>query len=190
MKKGIVTALLLPVLGLAGLSFNAQATERMYGLATVGYTDAEFGDTENKGVAYSLALGHQFSSKWYVEAGYQNLLDEEGDTDALKAQGLYLAVLGKAGGRTGELYYKLGVMNVDVQGLQSIETGSCQVSDIDSIPEGFCAYDDGIIAGMAGLGFDYHVGLNSMLRMEALYVRGQDDFAATVLNLGFRYNFN
>lgn len=185
MKKGLIAAILL-----GAVSLSAGATERMYGLATAGYADANFGDTGNDGVAYSLALGHQFASKWYVEGGYLNLVDEDSGTDALKAQGLYLAVLGKAGGRTGELYYKLGVMSADVQGFQSAQDGDCVATDMATAPAGLCAYDDGIVAGMVGLGFDYHVGLNSMLRMEAMYVRGEEDFDATVLSIGYRYNFN
>ncbi len=185
MKKGLLAVLLT-----AAVSLNVNATERMYGVATAGYADADFDVTSNDGVAYSLALGHQFSSKWYVEGGYLNLVDEDSGTDALKAQGLYLAVLGKAGGRLGELYYKLGVMNADVQGFQFAEGNDCVATDLATAPVGMCAYDDGIVAGMVGLGFDYHIGLNSMLRMEALYVRGEEDFDATVLSIGYRYNFN
>ena len=180
MKKGIAAIVL------AASCFSAHATERMYGLVTAGYTDAEYGDADNKGVAYSLALGHQFASKWYVEAGYQNLLDEDDGVDTLQAEGLYLAVLGKAGGRIGELYYKLGVMDVDVKGYQTVDAGEGGAGETVTL----CGYDDGVVAGMVGLGFDYHVGLNSMVRLEALHVRGQDDFATTVLSLGFRYNFN
>ena len=181
MKKGIALAVMLAA------SFSSQATERMYGLATVGYSDAEFDVTDNSGVAYSLALGHQFSSKWYVEAGYHNLIDEDDGPDALQAEGLYLAVLGKAGGRMGELYYKLGVMDVDVKGVTSED---CTVDDTGSDAVNYCAVDEGILAGMAGLGFDYHIGLNSMVRLEALYIRGQEDFTTSMINIGFRYNFN
>lgn len=184
MKKGIALAVMLAA------SFSSQATERMYGLATVGYSDAEFDVTDNSGVAYSLALGHQFSSQWYVEAGYHNLLDEDDGLDTLQAEGLYLAVLGKAGGRIGELYYKLGVMDVDVKGVQGVAGDDCTADDSESDAITYCAVDEGILAGMAGLGFDYHIGLNSMVRLEALYIRGQEDFSTSMINVGFRYNFN
>ncbi|MBU3021730.1 outer membrane beta-barrel protein [Aestuariibacter sp. A3R04] len=184
MKKGIALATMLVA------SFCSQATERMYGVATVGYSDAELGSTDNSGVAYSLALGHQFSSQWYVEAGYHNLIDEDDGPDALQAEGLYLAVLGKAGGRIGELYYKLGIMDVDVQGIRVAGEGDCAVDAVDAESATNCGFDEGIVAGMVGLGFDYHIGLNSMLRLEALHVRGQDDFSTSMINVGFRYNFN
>ncbi|SVE06508.1 uncharacterized protein METZ01_LOCUS459362, partial [marine metagenome] len=52
-----------------------------------------------------------------------------------------------------------------------------------------CGYDDTIIAGLAGLGFDYYLGLQSMVRVEYTYFGGKDDFSAHIVNLGFRYNF-
>ena len=57
---------------------------------------------------------------------------------------------------------------------------------VSALPLG---YDDTIVAGLAGLGFDYYVGMKSMVRVEYTYFGGKDDFSAHIVNLGFRYNF-
>ncbi|MEG3768410.1 outer membrane beta-barrel protein [Alteromonas sp. 14N.309.X.WAT.G.H12] len=185
MNKGIFTAACLSL-----ACFGAQGVERMYGIASVGYADVEFSQADNSKVGYSLALGHQFSDQWYVEGGYLNLIDEQDGLDTIEAEGLYLALLGKAANMDGELYYKLGVMDADIQGYQddTSEDSLCTVSD--NATNNLCAYDEGIIAGMVGLGFDYHVGFNSMIRVEGLYLRGEHDFEASLVSIGFRYNFN
>jgi len=48
----------------------------------------------------------------------------------------------------------------------------------------------GIAAGLIGLGFDYYVSQNSMVRFEYTYIGGEDSFSTNMLSLGFRYNFN
>ena len=119
------------------------------------------------------------------EAGYMNLFDytesnENGSVDA-QSEALYLAVLGKASSTTGELFYKLGVARVDVSATLSCGT--------DAVPA-TCGYDEGLAAGLVGLGFDYYVSQNAMIRFEYTYLGGEDSFSTNMLNLGLRYNFN
>ena len=171
---------------LALLSVSAQATEKLYGVVGAGYTDADFENAEASSENLNLALGHEFAPKWYFEAGYKRLFDEETDQADMKADALYLAVLGKAGGRKGELFYKLGVMRADISGFRTTET-TCNGAANQA---GQCTFDEGVFAGMAGLGFDFHVGLNSMIRLEYEYIYGEDDLTANLFNVAYRYNFN
>ncbi|MCU7555602.1 porin family protein [Alteromonas sp. ASW11-19] len=182
MKK--ITAVLC--LCLAGLP--AVATEKMYGIAGGSFTDLEYSQQGEKGAGFTLAVGHQFHPQWYVEAGYNQLIDETTDTGDLKGDALYLALLGKAGNHTGELFYKLGIMNVAMQGSELPVEGNCALGELSS--DGACAFDESGLAGVVGLGFDYHLGLRSMLRVEYNYVGGENDLQAHTVNLAIRYNFN
>jgi OmpA-like transmembrane domain. len=109
-------------------------------------------------------------------------IDAETDEQSLSSKGPYLALLGKASSPKGELYYKLGVASVD------IEQGSINSSagGAEALAGG---YEDTIVAGLAGLGFDYYVGMKSKVRVEYTYFGGKDDFSAHIVNLGFRNNF-
>ncbi|MCW8107233.1 porin family protein [Alteromonas ponticola] len=171
------------------VSFNAFATEKMYGVVTSGYTDLKFNELETDSVNYSLGLGHQFKRQWYAEVGLRQLLDEKAAMTAMKASSMYLAVLGKAGHQVGELFYKLGVMNIDVQGYQPADAQSCTLGSVSAM-SGLCDYDEGLLGGMIALGFDYHLTLRTMIRLEIEHIRGEKDFKANVVNLGIRYNFN
>ncbi len=171
------------------LTFCAQATEKMYGVVTSGYTDLKFVGQELDNANYALALGHQFKRQWYAEAGIRELIDDKGEMSSMKASSLYLAVLGKAGHQVGELFYKFGVMKIDVEGYAPVDEGKCSLGDVSSIT-GRCEYDEGILGGMVALGFDYHMSLKTMVRLELEHIRGENDFKANVINLGIRYNFN
>lgn len=176
------------VLCLSLLALPTLATERMYGVAGGSFTDLEYSQQDDKGAGFSLAVGHQFHPQWYVEAGYNQLVDETTDSGNLKGDALYLALLGKAGNHTGELFYKLGIMNVAMQGSESPIEGACALGESGN--DGLCTFDESGLAGVVGLGFDYHLGLRSMLRMEYNYVEGENDLSAHTINLAIRYNFN
>jgi len=167
-------------------SLSVQATEKLYGIVGAGYSEADYENAEAGSESFYLSLGHEFAPKWYLEAGYKRLFDEQTETSDIKGDALYLAVLGKAGSRNGELFYKLGVMRADISGYRNAES-NCEgvVAAADR-----CMFDEGVIAGMAGLGFDFHVGLNSMIRLEYEYIRGEKDLTANTINIGYRYNFN
>lgn len=184
---------LAAVFCLSAASIGVQATEKMYGAITGGYTDADYSEVSVDGLSYKLTFGHEISRQWYVEAGYQQLFDDLDDVEGAKGDALFLAVLGKAGNQTGELFYRLGVLNVDVQGSEFAIDGQCAVGDIsgtDASGNAICSFDDGGIAGVVGFGFDFFVGLNSMIRIEAEHIRGQDGLSVNAAYLGFRYNFN
>ncbi|NMH59085.1 outer membrane beta-barrel protein [Alteromonas ponticola] len=170
-------------------SFCASATEKMYGLVASGYSDVKFNHQGRDNVNYSLALGHQFKRQWYAEAGFRQLVDEQEMQSSMKASSMYLAVLGKAGHQVGELFYKLGVMKLDVKGYQPVEGTTCTLGNV-SVMSGLCEYDEGLLGGMVALGFDYHLTLRTMVRIELEHIRGENDFKANVVNLGIRYNFN
>jgi len=164
------------------LSIGAShALANSYAIATAGYSSVDTQVDDDGDLGYSVALGYQIHRQWYVEGGYLSLIDAEGDEQEVTANGAYLALLGKAGSNTGELYYKLGVAHIDIEYISVSET-TCDGAV-------FCGYDDSVIAGLAGLGFDYYVGLESMVRLEYVYLGGEDDFSSHSMNLGFRYNF-
>jgi outer membrane autotransporter protein len=52
-----------------------------------------------------------------------------------------------------------------------------------------CDYDESGIAGVIGFGFDYFIGMRTMLSNEIEYIKGQDDLTVTTVNVGLRYNF-
>ena len=186
MNKKQLSALMLATC----VSGAAMATDKMYGVISSGYTDMEFSSIERDNYNYSMAIGHQFAKQWYVEAGYMKLVDDVESAEGANADSLYLAVLGKAGSRQGELYYKLGVANVDVEGIESAGQSGSELGDTLPGSTTLCGFDESVVAGLVGVGFDYHIGLSSMIRLEALYFKGEHDFTANVFNLGFRYNFN
>ncbi len=170
------------------VSGQAVATEKMYGTVGVTYNDAEYTVQEADGVGYNFAVGHQFHPQWYLEAGFLQLVDKQDDNGSITADALYLAVLGKAGSIQGELYYKLGIAKTDILGVQAPdEMGGCPEGELQF---NACQYDEGIAAGMIGIGYDYHVGLRSMIRFDYTFLIGKDDFKTHVATLGFRYNFN
>ena len=160
---------------------KAEAAPENYGVVSVGYTDFEFNDGSDREFAYSVAYGHKVDRQWYAEVGYLNLFDYSEDDVEAESEALYLALLGKASSTEGELFYKLGVARVDVAATVPCGDDAAPVS---------CNYDDGLVAGLVGLGFDYYVFQNAMVRFEYTYIGGEDSFSTNMLNLGFRYNFN
>ncbi|RDV29171.1 autotransporter outer membrane beta-barrel domain-containing protein [Alteromonas aestuariivivens] len=174
-----------------GVNVQVEATERMYGVLSSGYADVEFGELSEQQPHYQFAMGHQFLSQWYLEFGYQSLVDGLDSQSGMKADALYLAMLGKAGSPWGELYYKLGVMNADVLTAQgSLPDGTCRQGGEPGTLANTCHYDEGIAAALVGVGFDFQLSMNSMVRLEFSHARGQQDFKANVVTVGLRYNFN
>jgi len=174
----------------------ASATERMYGVVGLGYADTEIANSSAKELSYRLALGHQFDRQWYVELGYQKLVDDDGDGPGtgLTADALSISALGKAANRSGELFYRLGLANVDLKG-QALanDDGQCEVGSVvaqTAQMADICGFDEGVLGGVVGLGFDFNLGLNTMLRLEGEYMVGEDDFSSGAVYLGIRYNFN
>lgn len=177
-------------------SQSATAIEKMYGVISAGYSDLEYRNTAEEAFSYKLILGHQFHRQWYVEAGFIQLADIESESDfstlGLQANGLYLGVTGKASHAVGELFYRLGVANFDVQAAELSADSECQLGESAGVLNGqaVCQFDEGVAAGIIGLGFDYYVATKTFVRLEAEYMRGKDGFDTGLISLGIRYNFN
>lgn len=169
-------------LAIATSTFTGNAFANLYAVANVGYSNVDTESNSESDLSYSGAIGYQFHQQWYVEGGYISLIDKQDDSQSVTSRGAYLAFLGKAGSPEGELYYKVGVASIDVEEtLNDSSVCTTVVSD--------CSNDDTVVAGLIGLGFDYYVSRNSMVRAEYTYFGGQDEFSAHIVNIGFRYNF-
>ncbi|MDO6566354.1 hypothetical protein Q4561_04740 [Alteromonas sp. 1_MG-2023] len=162
-------------------SFNVHSASTSYGVGSIGYSDFEFTSLDDRGLTYSVAYGRQVHEQWYAEVGYLNLINDSGGDTELNGDALYLALLGKANNQFGELYYKLGIANADISGKSSCGN--------DVITGDACSFDEGVVAGIIGLGFDYYVGLKSSVRFEYVYLSGEDDLSAHLMSVGFRYKF-
>ncbi|WP_334022126.1 outer membrane protein [Alteromonas sp. S015] len=167
---------------IVGLGFSGLASADGYAVVNVGSGNVDTEIDSESDFSYSAALGYQFHRQWYVEGGYISFIDTDNSEQSISSKGPYLALLGKAGSQKGELYYKLGVASVDIE---HVSTASAACGSDATV----CGQDETVIAGLAGIGFDYYLGLQSMVRLEYTYFGGKDDFSANVINLGFRYNF-
>jgi hypothetical protein len=189
-------------------ALNTQAKDNLYGIVTIGFADTEFGPTPAETAAYKFGLGYQFHRQWYVEAGYQQIADEsmnlliptnleeaESFQGGLEGGAIYLSVLGKASGRTGELFYRLGVLNVDLKGQSLVASDTCTVGRATNVSlatgesYSLCEYDEGVFAGAFGIGFDFFIGPKAMLRAEVEHIEGEHNFSSSSVHLGLRYNF-
>jgi opacity protein-like surface antigen len=194
MKHFLGIALLCSVA--SSLSFSAQAEHNFYGILAAGYVQNEVEEYELDKASYKIGVGYELNPQWYIEAGYQALGEENAsadfaDIDADKAEfsGMYLSVLGKAQGEYGELFYRLGAMRIDAD-VESVSDLSCTptIPSDPNIPAS-CRFDESLIAGVAGLGFDFYIHNSLMMRFEAEYIKGEKDYAATAAYVGLRYNF-
>lgn len=173
------------------------AIEKMYGVVSTGYSDVEFNERAEESFGYKILLGHQFHPKWYVETGYLKIADvgneQSEDNDFLKADGLYLGVLGKASSPVGELFYRVGAARIDVVALEPTNAeGGCSLGSLSPMMNGevLCRYDEGVLAGILGLGFDLAVAEKLFVRLDADYIRGRHGLDTGMISLGLRYNFN
>lgn len=191
------------------VSLQALAADNLYTVFSVGYSDIEFSQNSNQGLGYKIAFGYQIDPQWYVEAGYQHLIHDKlyvselpsvahvtNEENVQQGDALFLAFLGKASSPVGELFYRLGVLKTDIRGQQlfagvrECELGQSKVLAIADFGNAtMCDYDEGGVAGVIGLGFDYYIGVRTMLRTEVEYIKGQDNLTVMTANIGLRYNF-
>lgn len=185
------------------------AIEGLYAVTTIGSAKTEFADSNNNDLSYKLGMAYQIDRQWYVELGMQKWASDklfvelphsseqlQDDSVKLDASALYLAFLGKAAGRAGELFYRIGILKTDIKGQQAKADGqSCDLGSASAIMLSaeesytFCQFDEGGVAGVVGLGFDFFIGTRTMLRTEIEYVKGQNNFSASAAYIGLRYNF-
>lgn len=204
MRIGI--AILFTLTGI--FSQNAFSDGDLYGVVAGGYGKTDFETNDVDHGAYKFGIGYQFDRQWYAEFGYQQLANQslvdtlpttslglEETEFGLKANAIYAAVLGKAGSRTGELFYRLGVMNIDVEGQHLSDTGQCDFGDtrmfsVDGDAQmAVCEYDEGVFGGVIGIGFDFYLGVNVMLRTEVEHITGENGLKHNAGYIGLRYNF-
>jgi hypothetical protein len=191
------------------VSLQILAADKLYTVISFGYSGLEFTQESNKGLGYKMAIGYQFDPQWYVEAGYQQLIHDKLFTTGLltaedvnngvnmqQGDAMFLAFLGKASSRVGELFYRIGVLKTDIRGQQLLigvrecefgQANELTIADLGAAT--MCGYDESGVAGVIGLGFDYFSSARSMVRAEVEYIKGQNNLTATVATLGFRYNF-
>jgi hypothetical protein len=191
------------------VSSQILAADKLYTVISFGYSGLEFTQESNKGLGYKMAIGYQFDPQWYVEAGYQQLIHDKLFTTGLltaedvnngvnmqQGDAMFLAFLGKASSRVGELFYRIGVLKTDIRGQQLLigvrecefgQANELTIADLGAAT--MCGYDESGVAGVIGLGFDYFSSARSMVRAEVEYIKGQNNLTATVATLGFRYNF-
>ncbi|MCV2883114.1 outer membrane beta-barrel protein [Aestuariibacter sp. AA17] len=188
------------------ISFSAYS-DGFYTTINAGYSEISLREGAAEGGALKFGVGYQFHWQWYVEASFQHASPEEFNTlsspitysyTQLRESAEYtsagIALLGKARGESGELFYRIGALVADVQG-QSFATSSCQplnanpLIDINDVSFLQCEYDDTVMGGIVGLGFDFFITPQIMIRTEAEHVSGENGFSANSAFIGLRYNF-
>jgi hypothetical protein len=190
----VIKRLTVTLLAVAAV-FPAQALDSIYGAAGMLYSTTEFSQRDEDDVGYQLVLGHAISRQWYIEVGYSELMnmssDNKGNLD-METNALYISALGKASNQVGELFYRIGVANLDVAALEQPIDDSCELGALREQVSGvsLCQYDEGILAGIIGLGFDFYIANKTFLRLEVNYFRGENDYVSGTAFVGIRYNFN
>jgi len=182
---------------------TANASDSLYGVSSIGYVSNEIDVAERnlslKSASYKIALGYEVSKSWSFEVGFQALGEENLSNEELnfnnssnELSNLYLSALGKANNRQGELFYRIGVARID--------TSEAFLSQAQSCPSGgniiamqnnavLCQLSDSKVAGILGIGFDFHIHHSSLLRLEVEQMSGEGGYSATAGYIGVRLNF-
>jgi hypothetical protein len=201
--KSCTSVFLLSILLLAP---QLQAADNLYSVIGASYSKLDYAEQNFDDITYNFAIAYEINSQWYAEFGYQQLADQgaaqmapetsqQADDFEGLAQGdsIYAALVGKASGELGELFYKIGVMKIDIKGQALVAADqSCSLGragPLQSTNYQVCEYDEGSAAGLISMGFDFHLTEKTMLRTEVEYIRGQDSLEVIILQLGIRYNF-
>ena len=206
-----IRAAFLVLLSVFGFNSTAQAVDLkgLYVVAGAGYAESEVNQVDNDETGFRFGVGYSFHRQWYAEVGYNQLASgyetvaqpgtvqaAENFQSGVDASSIYASLLGKARGQMGELYYRLSVMNLSVKsdsvvaGEQGCNTGSGSAFTV-ATGETYtrCSADESTVAAGIGVGFDFVLTKNSMLRVEYEHIRGQDDIQLNTASVGFRYNF-
>jgi len=193
----------------AMVSLQTLAVDNIYTVFSASYSDLAFTQESKEDFGYKIAMGYQFDPQWYVEIGYQQFVhdklystdlptatDVTNNKSVQQGDAVFLSFLGKASGSSGELFYRLGVLKMDIRdqqlfaGVSECEFGQGNVLTIADFGSAtMCDHDESSVAGVIGLGFDYFVGARTMLRTEIEYMKGQDNLTVTTVSVGLRYNF-
>jgi hypothetical protein len=174
-----------------------------YGVLTAGYAqnETDFGDLD--AASYKLALAYVWTKQWSVEAGFQSVADKRLEVHELNQNNasqelntVFIAALGKAGNRYGELFYRLGLARAKITTDFLDSNPACALPSAQApsqlmLDEGLnlCRNDSTIVAGIVGIGFDMYIHHKTLLRLEFERLQGEDGFTSNVAYLGFRLNF-
>ena len=190
-------------------SASAFEFKGIYAVASAGYVESDVNSVDDDDNGFGVAVGYQFHRQWYAELGFKQLASgykqapqpgtvqvAENFSSGTDASTIYLSVLGKARGQLGELYYRLSVMNLSVQNdVVSSGNNTCDLGEGRQFQVAtgedytICEADESMIAAGIGLGFDFNISKNSMVRVEYEHIRGKGDTQLNTLSLGYRYNF-
>ena len=182
---------------------QAQQNHQFYTVVSAGYAESNTQLDKDKGAGYRIGVGYELGRQWYLEVGYQQIIDESAQRpdantvakNGVKAGGGYLTLLGKASGAQGELFYRIGALSVKVEE-QQYRTGThtCAAGIGNGFNVGAQAYtdcrtDNTAIAGVIGFGYDTRLSRNILIRTEIEHIKGQDDIEFNAAYVGIRYNF-
>ncbi len=183
------------------LSQQARAKEgELYGVVSTGFVSNELANTELDKFSYKLAVGYELEKQWSLEFGYQSMGEDvlspqelTLNNQSVEVNALSLSALGKASNRHGELYYRIGVLNVDSSqtflkaGLPCSENESTLTLVSDSLS--ICQTSNSEVAAVLGRGFDFYLHHSTLVRFEVEGIKGADDYSAYGVFIGFRLNF-
>ncbi len=186
-----------------------------YALAAIGYAlnevetkvDSNASKYEVEELSYKVSVGYELSKHWAIEAGVHILGDTDIDNSELvfdnpdfkqrdySLQAIQVSALGKAGNQHGELFYRIGVLQIKPEATYVTQEAQCMGSDrVVTSPNAtslvsVCQNDDSFLAGVVGLGFDFYVNESLLLRTEVEYIQGEQGYSSKGIYLGFKYNF-
>jgi opacity protein-like surface antigen len=202
MKNALLCILVFSV---SLFSFMGHADEGpFYVVASAGYAMNKIDSDTHDELSYKLNFGYTLSEEWAVEVGYQGLGDAGLSNEDLltssdglqeadyNVSAIQLSVLGRASNQHGELFYRIGVMQVNTESTFVLDASECLADNAlvatqsDSV---ICSSDENEMAGIIGIGFDFYITRSLLLRAEIEHIQGREDYSAQALLLGLRYSF-
>jgi hypothetical protein len=202
MKLIFVSLTIVLLAAFIPLSQAKQST--VYVVAGAGYATNNINNYQHDEVTFKLNVGYVLSKQWSVEIGYNGLGDSglnnnqlavdnaNFETNDYNITAFRLSALGRARNQHGELFYRVGVMQVNAQRTYALDDTICEGNDAliaTFSTTSVCQSDNDQIAGVIGLGFDFNMTDLTQLRVEIEHIQGQDDYSAQALLLGLRVNF-
>lgn len=202
MKFSLVSIIFVLIVSFTPYSQAKQS--RLYVVAAGGYATNDINNYDHDEVTFKLNVGYVLSDQWSVELGYSGLGDSglsnndlaidntNFDTNDYNVTALRLSALGRARNQHGELFYRLGVMQINAQRTYAIGGEVCEGGDslIGTISNtSICENDNDQIAGVIGIGFDLNMTDFTQLRFELEHIQGQDEYSGQAVLIGLRVNF-
>lgn len=201
--KSIKALAAIASLSLLFAAGTLSAREGFYGISSIGYVSNDLDNAQRtlslKSASYKLAIGYEITNSWNIEAGFQALGEDIFSNEELNLEnssteltGLFLAALGKAKNRQGELFYKLGIARVDVTETFLSQSNTCpETTNIIAMLDnaGVCQYSESKLAGILGIGFDFYIHHSTLLRLEVEQMSGEGGYSSSAGFIGLRVNF-